>query len=152
MTGRKLTIAEGRHWHAFIACLSSCTLKYSRMIQKLSGIPDYVAGFTASGKVTKEDYETVVIPEVDKIVKQHGHIHFLLVLNTDVSNFSPGAWMKDALVGVKHLSKWKKMAIVSDQKGVEKITDIISPVVPGESKGFSLAELDEAKRWVSSEN
>ena len=111
-----------------------------------------MAGFTASGKVTKEDYETVVIPEVDKIVKQHGHIHFLLVLNTDVSNFSPGAWMKDPLVGVKHLSKWKKMAIVSDQKGVEKITDIISPVVPGESKGFSLAELDEAKSWVSSEN
>jgi uncharacterized protein (DUF779 family) len=93
-----------------------------------------------------------VIPEVDKIVKQHGHIHFLLVLNTDVSNFTPGAWMKDALVGVKHLSKWKKMAIVSDQKGVEKITDIISPVVPGESKGFSLDELDKAKSWVSAEN
>lgn len=122
------------------------------MIQKLSGVPDHVAGFRASGKVTKDDYETVVMPEVDKIVKQHGHIHFLLVLDTDVSNFTPGAWMKDALVGVKHLSKWKKMAIVSDQKGVEKITDIISPLVPGESKGFSLDELDKAKIWVSGEN
>jgi len=60
--------------------------------------------------------------------------------------------MSDALAGLKHLSKWKKMAIVSDQKGVEKITDIISPVIPGESKGFSLAELAAAKNWVSSEN
>ena len=122
------------------------------MIQKLSGVADYVAGFSVSGKVTRDDYETVVVPEVDKIVKQHGHIHFLLVLNTDVGNFTPGAWMKDALLGVKHLSKWKKMAIVSDQKGVEKITDIISPVIPGESKGFSLDELEQAKTWVSSEN
>ncbi len=122
------------------------------MIQKITGVPDYVAGFTASGKVTRDDYETVVVPEVDKIVNQHGHIHFLLVLGTDVSNFTPGAWMKDALLGVRHLSKWKKMAIVSDQKGVEKITDIISPVIPGESKGFTLDELDQAKTWVSSEN
>ncbi|MEP6746294.1 MAG: STAS/SEC14 domain-containing protein [Bacteroidota bacterium] len=122
------------------------------MIEKLDGIPDYVAGFTATGKVTKDDYETLVVPEVDRIVKKHGHIHFLLVVDTDVSNFTAGAWMKDALVGVKHLSKWKKMAIVSDQKGVEKVTDIISPVMPGESKGFTMSKLEEAKEWVSSEN
>ena len=122
------------------------------MIEVLNGIPDYVAGFKATGKVTKEDYTNIVIPEIESILKQHGHIHFLLVLNTDVGNFTAGAWMNDALVGLKHLSKWKKMAIVSDQKGVEKVTDIISPIMPGESKGFALAELEEAKNWVSSEN
>ena len=122
------------------------------MIEKLNGIPDYVAGFNATGKVTKEDYANTVIPEVEKILKQHGHIHFLLVLNTEAGNFTAGAWMNDALIGIKHLSKWKKMAIVSDQKGVEKITDILSPIMPGESKGFALDELEAAKAWVSSEN
>ena len=121
------------------------------MVEKVIGVPDYVAGFTVSGKVTKEDYNNLVVPEVDRIVKMHGHIHFLLVIDTDVSNFTAGAWMKDALIGVKHLSKWKKMAIVSDQKSIEKITDMVSPVVPGQSKGFSMAQLEEAKIWVSSE-
>ncbi|MEO5592328.1 MAG: STAS/SEC14 domain-containing protein [Chitinophagaceae bacterium] len=122
------------------------------MIEVLNGIPDHVAGFKATGKITKEDYTNIVIPEIESILKQHGHIHFLLVLNTDVGNFTAGAWMNDALIGLKHLSKWKKMAIVSDQKGVEKVTDIISPIMPGESRGFTLAELEEAKNWVSSEN
>jgi SpoIIAA-like len=122
------------------------------MIEKLEGIPGYVAGFIASGKVTKQDYGDLVVPEVDRLVKEHGHIHFILVIKTDVGNFTAGAWMKDALVGVKHLSKWKKMAIVSDQKGVEKITSIISPVMPGKTKGFPLSELEAAKAWVSAEN
>ena len=122
------------------------------MIEKINDIPSHVAGFKATGKVTKDDYAHVVIPSVEKILKEHGHIHFLLVLDTQVGNFTAGAWMNDALIGVKHLSKWKKMAIVSDQKAVEKITDIISPIMPGESKGFSLKDIEEAKKWVSTEN
>ena len=122
------------------------------MIEKINGIPDFVAGFNATGKVTKEDYTDVVIPELEQKLQTHGHIHFLLVLNTEARNFTAGAWMNDALIGIKHLSKCKKIAIVSDQKGFEKITDILSPIMPGESKGFSLAELEDAKAWVSSEN
>ena len=108
------------------------------MIEKINEVPPYVAGFKATGKVTKDDYTEIVVPEIEKILEQHGHIHFLLVLNTDVGNFTAGAWMSDALVGLKHLTKWKKMAIVSDQKGVEKVTDIISPIMPAKAKGFPL--------------
>ncbi|MEP7277712.1 MAG: STAS/SEC14 domain-containing protein [Bacteroidota bacterium] len=121
------------------------------MIEKLEGVPDYVAGFRASGKVTREDYEKLVVPELERIVKKHGHIHLIIVLDTAVGNFTAGAWMDDALVGIKHLLKWKKMAIVSDQKGVTHLTDIISPIIPGESKGFALNQLEEAKAWVSTE-
>lgn len=121
------------------------------MITKMTNIPDYVAGFTAKGEVTKDDYTQVVFPEIERVLNKHGHIHFLLELQTGTGNFTAGAWMSDALLGLKHLTKWKKMAIVSDQKSVEKITDFISPIMPGESKGFSLDELEAAKQWVSSE-
>ena len=121
------------------------------MIQKMTGLPDYVAGFTARGKVTRDDYTQVVNPEIERVLQQHGHIHFLLELQTGTGNFTAGAWMSDALIGLKHLTKWKKMAIVSDQKAVEKMTDIISPIMPGESKGFALSELEQAKQWVSAE-
>ncbi len=121
------------------------------MITKMINIPDHVAGFTAIGEVTKDDYTQVVNPEIERVLSQHGHIHFLLELQTGTGNFTAGAWMSDALIGLKHLTKWKKMAIVSDQKAVEKITDIISPIMPGETKGFSLSELEAAKQWVSSE-
>ena len=122
------------------------------MLQKILDIPNYVAGFRATGEVSKDDYETILIPEIERVDKQHGHIHFLMVLETPVKNFSIGAWMQDAWQGLKHYRGWKKAAIVSDQKGIEKFTDVFSTIIPGKAKGFPLAELEEAKRWVSSED
>ena len=119
------------------------------MLKIMDNVPANVVGFIATGEVTKQDYETVLIPAVDKAAKEFGELHFLLVLDTDVKNFTLGAWWNDAKVGLKHLTKWKKMAIVSDQKGVEKMTDLLSYVMPGESKGFTHAELQEAVKWVS---
>jgi hypothetical protein len=72
-----------------------------------------------------------------------------LVLETKVENFTAGAWYQDMVAGLKHLTAWKKMAIVTDQKSVENFTDAFSYVTPGEAKGFSLDELDEAITWVS---
>lgn len=119
------------------------------MLQVMNNVPANVAAFRASGEVTKQDYDTVLIPAVDKAAKQFGELHFLLVLDTEVKNFTLGAWLDDAKVGLKHLTKWKKMAIVSDQKSVEKVTDFLTYLMPGESKGFSHAEMNEAIKWVS---
>jgi SpoIIAA-like len=121
------------------------------MIQRITDVPSYVAGFEASGEVTKADYETIVMPAVKDVVTTHGHIHFLLVLKTDVGNYTIGAWWEDVLLGLKNITSWKKMAIVSDQEGVKKFTDVFSVLVPGESKGFGLNQVEEAKVWVSTE-
>ena len=72
-----------------------------------------------------------------------------MVLETGIGNFTLGAWMEDAKVGLKHFTKWKRMAIVTNQKGVERFSDLFGIAVPGSSRGFSLDELDEAVEWVS---
>jgi hypothetical protein len=122
------------------------------MITLMENIPSYVAGFTASGEVTKTDYEKVLIPRIEEAYKIHGHIHFLFELRTDVGNFTTAAWWNDLMIGLRHFSRWKKMAIVSDQKAVEKMSDLISPVLPGKTKGFKLMDLEQAKTWVAEEN
>ncbi len=42
------------------------------------------------------------------MAKRFDKIRFLLVLETDVANYSFGAWMDDALVGLKHFTQWRK--------------------------------------------
>ncbi|SMC87728.1 SpoIIAA family protein [Pedobacter africanus] len=64
-------------------------------------------------------------------------------------HFTAGAWVQDLIAGVKHFTDWKKMAIVTDQKAVEKFTDIFSYVSPGEAKGFELNDLQAAIDWLS---
>ncbi len=119
------------------------------MITIIDTAPDNVAAFRATGEVTKEDYDNVVIPTIDALVKKQDSINFMLVLDTALSNFSIAALMKDLGVGLKHFTKWHKMAIVSESDAINKFTDVFSYIAPGEAKGFTHAQLEEATKWVS---
>lgn len=119
------------------------------MLTSIKGLPPYVFGVTASGTVSKEDIEDVLLKGLQKLVDSYGEIYYLLVLETGVGNFTAGSWIEDIKAGIKHFTRWKKIAVVTDQAGVEKFTDIFSFAVPGESRGYKLDELEEAMQWIS---
>lgn len=119
------------------------------MIEKLNDVPQNVAAFRATGEVTKDDYANVLVPQVNLLVEKTGQLNFLLYLDTSVSNFTAGAWLQDALVGLKNITKWNRAAIISDSEGVIKFTDAFSFAAPGEFKGFKKADYDLAVQWVS---
>ena len=119
------------------------------MIQIMNDIPDNVVAFRATGHVDKKDYESTLIPAVDAQVKKQGKINFMLILDTSLKNFTIGAFLQDLGVGLKHFTKWHKMAIISESGAINNFTDLFSYVAPGEAKGFTHAQMDEAKKWVS---
>lgn len=118
------------------------------MVETLN-LPQNVAGFRVTGEVTQDDYKSTIVPQVERLAESTGKINFLLLLDTDVSNFTAGAWMQDALLGIKNITKWNRAAIISDSEGVKKFTDAFSVVVPGEFKGFRKNEFEKAADWVS---
>lgn len=119
------------------------------MLTIIPDLPDHIFGVRASGEVTKDDLTQVLLPGLENLSERYKEIYYLLVLETDVQNFTAGAWIQDLIAGVKHLTQWKKMAIVTDQKAVEKFTDIFSYVSPGEAKGYELSDLPVAIGWLS---
>ena len=119
------------------------------MIEIMTDLPGNVIGFRATGKVTKTDYETVLMPAVASHSKKFNKINFLLWVDTDLSNYTFGAWVDDALVGLKHFTHWHKVAIVSHSDTAKKITNIFGHLVPGIYKGFQTSELDTAKTRVA---
>ncbi|AMP98127.1 hypothetical protein AY601_1203 [Pedobacter cryoconitis] len=119
------------------------------MLTIIPNLPDHVFGVRASDEVTQDDLKQVLLPGLEALSERYKEIYYLLVLETDVKNFTAGAWIQDLIAGVKHLTQWKKMAIVTDQKSVEKFTDIFSYVSPGEAKGYELSELPQAIDWLS---
>ena len=119
------------------------------MLSIINDLPPNVVGVTATGEVDKQDFETVLMPALDELQKRTGKINYLLLLETTVGNFTVGAWFNDLVLGMKHFTHWNRIDIVTNQKMVEKFSDAFSILVPGESKGFSIDELEEAKRWVS---
>lgn len=121
------------------------------MLKEIKGMPPHVFGIKASGKVTQADMDNVLLPGLDELVTRTGQISYLLVLDTDVQSFTAGAWWKDMIAGLKHFAKWQRIAVVTDQKPVAVFTDLFELAVPGNSKGFTHAQLDEAKAWVAQE-
>lgn len=119
------------------------------MLTEISGLPSFVFGVTATGEITYDDMVEVLLPGLERLVQNNDEIYYLLILNTDVANFTAGSWLQDFKAGLKNFTKWKKIAVVTDQSGVEKVTDIFSFAIPGNSKGFKMSELEEAKTWIS---
>lgn len=118
------------------------------MIKVIKDAPKNVAAFVASGEVTKEDFD-IVFKHVQKLINQEGELNYLLKLKTDTSNFTVGAWLEDMLLGIKHLTKWNRCAIVSDKKTVHDVTALADKVTIGDFQAFSHKHYEEALNWVS---
>ncbi|MEO6176734.1 MAG: STAS/SEC14 domain-containing protein [Flavobacterium circumlabens] len=109
---------------------------------------DNIVAFRALAAVTKEDFQTVVVPAVKKLINHTNEINFLMVLDTDIQNFTAGAWLEDAMLGIKNLGKWNRAAIVSDSEEIIAFTNGFSYIVPGEFRGFKKEAFNKALNWV----
>ncbi len=120
------------------------------MLQLLEDLPETVVGVRAINAVTEEDYKLVMLPALEAVHKKYGKVSLLILLETSVANYTIGAWANDIKAGLKYFTKWHRIAIVTDQTAVKRITDAVGIFIPGECKGFSIADLALAKLWVAS--
>jgi hypothetical protein len=118
------------------------------MLTILNDLPENVVGIEFTGEVTKEEYDKVY-PEVEKLASHEDEINYLVIVKTEIKNLTLGVWWDDFKLALKHITKWHKVAIVTDEKGIRNATDFFGFAYPGDSKSFTLNELDEAKAWVS---
>lgn len=132
-----------------MAHLINSKIKNIFMIEVIQGLPAHVAAFRATGVVTSEDYRKVINPHVKKVATSSPKIHYMLVLNTALKNYSIGAWIHDGLLGLRHFSKWKKLAIVTEKDGIKKFTDTFGFLIPGATKGFKMEDIETATKWIS---
>lgn len=119
------------------------------MIRQLTDMPSNMVAFSAEGEVTEADFKEVVFPAVERVVTRYGELNYLMAINTPLSSFKPGAWLQDALLGLKQLVNWNRVAIVSDSDAINGFTNVFSVLVPGEFKGFQKDQMDAAVAWVS---
>jgi hypothetical protein len=122
------------------------------MIDYIQDLPSNIVGFKAIGEITEKDFTETVMPKVKALIDKTDKLNCLLVLETSLKNFTVGAWMKDAMMGIKHITKWNRAAIVSDVEAIRSFTDIFSYLIPGEFKGFEHKDLQQAIDWVSEKN
>jgi hypothetical protein len=120
-----------------------------RMIEIIPGMPEKVVAVSAKGKVTGEDYDNVLIPAIEEKLKRHEKIRVLYQLGRDFSGFTAEAMWDDAKVGIRHLTRFEKIAVVSDVQWIVGAVKLFAFVIPCPVKIFGNEKLSEAKAWVS---
>ncbi len=106
------------------------------MVEKIPDLPDNVLGFTAKGKVTANDYESVIIPAVEALFSRQGKVRFLYHLGEDFTGFEAAAVWDDMKLGLKHLAGWEKVALVSDVEWIRAAVKVFGLAIPGDVRVF----------------
>ena len=119
------------------------------MVERIPDLPDNVLGFTAKGKVTASDYESQIIPAVEAQFTRQSRVRFLYHLGKDFTGFEAAAAWDDTKLGLRHLSGWERMAVVSDVEWIRTGVRIFGLAMPGHVRVFHDRDLAEATRWVT---
>jgi hypothetical protein len=119
------------------------------MLKIMSDLPGNVLGVSAEGKITGTDYETVLIPAIEKKLKEHKKIRMVYDLGSSFTGFDLSAMLDDAKMGMKHLSAWDRIALVSDHEMINTFAKFFGHMLSCELRIFKNAELEEAKKWIS---
>ena len=119
------------------------------MLEKGPGAAAGVLAFEAVGKITADDYERILEPEIDKVLASHDGLRVVLVLGDRWEGMTAGAVWDDLRMGLSQFTKWKRCAVVTDRRWVRDATKAFGWMTPGEAKVFEALELADALAWAA---
>ena len=119
------------------------------MIELLQNMSSNVVAVSASGQVTGEDYETVLVPAIEKALATHEKIRLLYQLGPEFKKFTTTALWDDAKVGFHHLTDFERVAVVSDVGCIVTLVKGIGLTLPCELHTFGNNELEQATLWIN---
>jgi len=119
------------------------------MIELLQNMSPNVVAVSASGQVTGEDYETVLVPAIEKALATHEKIRLLYQLGPEFKKFTTTALWDDAKVGFHHLTDFERVAVVSDVGWIVTMVKGIGLTLPCELHTFGNNELQQATLWIN---
>lgn len=118
------------------------------MIETLDGFPDNVVAVAARERITRQDYLDVLIPKVDAALARGGKVRLYYEIGADMTGVDAGAAWEDFRLGVEHLSRWERMAVVTDIEWISRTINVFRIFMPGQLRVFPLSEAEAARRWI----
>jgi hypothetical protein len=119
------------------------------MIELLKGFPDNVVAIACHGRVTREDYETALIPAVEEALQSNDKVRLLYEVGADFEGYDAGAAWEDLKVGVEHFSRWERIAVITDIEWIKHTTQLFSFIMPGTARVYSTADAADARLWIT---
>jgi hypothetical protein len=118
------------------------------MIERISDLPPGIDGFKAVGKLSREDYETTLMPLISAARQSRRQIRLLYQLGPEFEGLTPGGAWEDAKFGLQSLSLLEGCAVVTDHDWIRQSTRVAGYFLPCPVRAFPNAELADAVSWL----
>ena len=118
------------------------------MIEIMAESSGSVLGLRASGKLTHDDYQRVLIPHLDSLFRQHGKLNLLFLMDEDFAGWELDAAWDDARYGLRHNADFGKLAVVGGPAWVERCIRLAGFLMKGEIRTFSSRQVAQAWDWI----
>ena len=118
------------------------------MIEMLKGFPDNVVALACKGHVTRADYDKVLVPAVEEALKRQQKVRLYYEIGADFEGIDPGAVWEDFMVGMGHLFRWERVAVVTDVEWIANTMKVFGFLMPVEIKLFPVSRAKEARDWL----
>ncbi len=118
------------------------------MIEKISDLPPGIDGVRSSGKLTRQDYDAVIVPLVDEALRDHRKLRCLVEI-PDYGGITPSAAFEDISLGLRVLKAFEGCAIVTDLGWVGEITRFSAFLMPYPVRVFPSAQRAQAIEWLA---
>lgn len=127
-------------WH------SICLQVQFAMIESLNNVPPTVKGFCLSGQVTREEYDSHVVPVF------HGdkeRLRILVRVDKNFESFSLKALLEDMRLSATSIDKIERLALVTDRRFFRGSMALCKAVLPYSIEIFELDEEALAVEWLA---
>ena len=119
------------------------------MFQTIEGMPEGVVAVRGVGRVTGDDYRTMLDPAIEAATAGGRKARLYLELGQGFEGYDASAMLADTSVGMGHWTSFERIAVVTDTDWVRHAIHLFGPLIPGDVRVFKVSEIDAARTWVA---
>jgi hypothetical protein len=119
------------------------------MIERIDGLPAGIDGVRCGGKLTKADYDAVVLPLLEEVQREHRRLRCLVEVGT-IDGIAPDAVFEDLKLGLRAMGSFDGCAVVSDFAWVGQVLQLVGFLMPYPVRVFPTDQRADAIAWLQS--
>ncbi|MEP3295139.1 MAG: STAS/SEC14 domain-containing protein [Pseudoruegeria sp.] len=118
------------------------------MIELLNDTVGGVLHVKATGQITGDDYENVLLPALEAALIDYDTVRLLMQIGPGFEGYTAEAAIDDAKLGLKHWNGFERIALVSDVGWIHAMLRGIGFMFPCPTKSFDLNQEQDARLWL----
>jgi stage II sporulation SpoAA-like protein len=117
------------------------------MIERIEGLPAGIDGVRCNGKLTRADYDAVVVPLLEEVQREHRRMRCLVEVD-GFDGITPTAAFEDVRLGLRALGSFDGCAVVSDLAWVGQVLRLAGFLLPYPVRIFPRDRREDAITWL----